>query len=94
MVTFTPIKRPSLAGRPRVPIPPKLQAWLDQTYSSGTECTIAMPEHDVPDFLRLCRLHATHRGLTIAAYESLQDGAPALVFRMKDKRTYRKQATT
>lgn len=92
MVTFTPVQRQSLAGRPRVPIPPRLQAWLDKTYDTGTECTIEMPEADIPEFLRLCRLHALHRGLTIAAEECLQDDKQVLVFRMKDKRRYtRKQ---
>lgn len=93
MVTFSPVKRQSLAGRPRVPIPQRLQAWLDKTYDTGTECTIEMPDDDIPDFLRLCRLHATHRGLTIAAEGSTHEGRPALTFRMKDKRGYRRKTT-
>lgn len=87
MVTFTEVERETLAGRPRVPIPDQLQQWLEQTYESRTMCALKVPTDDVGEFLRLCRLHAKHRGLTIQA--EYVDREQLLRFRMKDKRPYR-----
>ena len=88
MVQFLPVTRESYAGRAREPIPPPVRALLDRTYQTNTMARVPMPEDEASEFLRVCRLYAKHRGLTIQA--AILDGDQVDV-RMKRKRPYRRR---
>lgn len=91
MVVFKPAERENLAGAPRIDLPPALVEWLDQTYRDRTVCELAVPHDQVPEFIRLCRIHAARRELTISYRMTWKDQAEHLEFRMKDKRPYNRQ---
>lgn len=95
MVTFTPVQRESLAGRPRIPIPEPIKAWLEKTYAANEMCVLPIDEDDIPEFLRLCTLYAKRKGLTIQSVigPTTDDGKVELQFRMKAKRSYQFRRT-
>lgn len=88
---WTNAPRETLAGRARTPIPEPMQAWLTESYRLGQLCHLPVPVEDQPEFLRLSRIFAARRGLTIQyrTYET-DEGEAMLAFRMKDKRPYRR----
>lgn len=81
---------PVPGGRPRAVIPTKLVEILEDTYRRGEMYELPLDaDDDADELLRLARLHAKHRNLTIEAVEHEGADGAFLWFRMKKKRPYR-----